>query len=78
MLPYPPSPYVQTLEMLEKKERFLQKKCSAEIEKAKDYTKAKNKNGKEEPTHPPFLRSATRLHHNLSLSNMQILPAYLS
>ncbi|KAF8706403.1 hypothetical protein HU200_030668 [Digitaria exilis] len=30
--------------MLEKKERFLQKKCSAEIEKAKDYTKLKNKN----------------------------------
>jgi len=37
----------QTLEMLEKKECFLQKKCSAEIEKAKDYTKSKNKNGKE-------------------------------
>ncbi|TVU50650.1 hypothetical protein EJB05_02029, partial [Eragrostis curvula] len=34
----------ETLEMLEKKERFLQKKSSAEIEKAKDYTKAKNKN----------------------------------
>jgi len=34
----------QTLEMLEKKECFLQKKCSAEIEKAKDYTKSKNKN----------------------------------
>jgi charged multivesicular body protein 4 len=32
--------------MLEKKERFLQKKSSAEVEKAKDYTKAKNKNGK--------------------------------
>ncbi|XP_062198042.1 vacuolar protein sorting-associated protein 32 homolog 2-like [Phragmites australis] len=34
----------ETLEMLEKKERFLQKKCSTEIEKAKVYTKAKNKN----------------------------------
>ncbi|TVU27227.1 hypothetical protein EJB05_29824, partial [Eragrostis curvula] len=34
----------ETLEMLEKKERFLQKKSSAEIEKAKDYIKAKNKN----------------------------------
>ncbi|KAK3136007.1 hypothetical protein QOZ80_5BG0426600 [Eleusine coracana subsp. coracana] len=34
----------ETLEMLEKKERFLQKKSSAEIEKVKDYTKAKNKN----------------------------------
>ncbi|XP_048529459.1 vacuolar protein sorting-associated protein 32 homolog 2-like [Triticum urartu] len=34
----------ETLEMLEKKERLLQKKSSAEIEKAKDYTKAKNKN----------------------------------
>jgi charged multivesicular body protein 4 len=34
----------ETLEMLEKKERFLQKKCSAEIGKAKDYTKSKNKN----------------------------------
>jgi hypothetical protein len=33
--------------MLEKKERFLQKKSSAEIEKAKDYTKAKDKNGKQ-------------------------------
>ena len=33
--------------MLEKKERFLQKKSTAEIEKAKDYTKSKNKNGKE-------------------------------
>jgi charged multivesicular body protein 4 len=33
--------------MLEKKERFLQKKCSAEIEKAKDYTKPKNKNDKQ-------------------------------
>ncbi|KAJ1273904.1 hypothetical protein BS78_05G020700 [Paspalum vaginatum] len=34
----------ENLEMLEKKERLLQKKCSAEIEKAKDYTKSKNKN----------------------------------
>ncbi|KAL6641996.1 hypothetical protein ACP70R_020177 [Stipagrostis hirtigluma subsp. patula] len=34
----------ETLEMLEKKERFLQNKCSAEVERAKDYTKAKNKN----------------------------------
>lgn len=33
----------ETLEMLEKKESVLQKKMSAEIEKAKDYTKAKNK-----------------------------------
>jgi pyoverdine/dityrosine biosynthesis protein Dit1 len=33
--------------MLEKKERFLQKKSSAEIEKAKDYTKVKNKNGEQ-------------------------------
>jgi hypothetical protein len=32
--------------MLEKKECFLQKKASAEVEKAKDYTKAKNKSGK--------------------------------
>uniref|UniRef100_A0A0D9XNK0 Charged multivesicular body protein 4b n=1 Tax=Leersia perrieri TaxID=77586 RepID=A0A0D9XNK0_9ORYZ len=32
-----------TLEMLEKKECFLQKKASAEVEKAKDYTKSKNK-----------------------------------
>jgi len=29
--------------MLEKKERLLQKKISAEVEKAKDYTKIKNK-----------------------------------
>ncbi|KAG1365590.1 hypothetical protein COCNU_12G005900 [Cocos nucifera] len=35
--------YFQTLEMLEKKEHVLQKKISREVEKAKDYTKAKNK-----------------------------------
>ncbi|CAA2953811.1 vacuolar sorting-associated 32 homolog 2-like [Olea europaea subsp. europaea] len=34
---------VQTLEMLEKKETVLQKKAYAEVEKAKDFTKAKNK-----------------------------------
>jgi len=33
----------ETLEMLEKKEKVLQKKAAAEIEKAKDFTKAKNK-----------------------------------
>ncbi|XP_051152575.1 vacuolar protein sorting-associated protein 32 homolog 2-like [Andrographis paniculata] len=33
----------ETLEMLEKKENVLQKKASAEVEKAKTYTKAKNK-----------------------------------
>lgn len=33
----------ETLEMLEKKENLLQKKASAEVEKAKAYTKAKNK-----------------------------------
>ncbi|KAJ9565468.1 hypothetical protein OSB04_001434 [Centaurea solstitialis] len=33
----------QTLEMLEKKEKVLLKKASAEVEKAKDYTRAKNK-----------------------------------
>ncbi|XP_057768356.1 vacuolar protein sorting-associated protein 32 homolog 2-like [Salvia miltiorrhiza] len=33
----------ETLEMLEKKESLLQKKASAEVEKAKAYTKAKNK-----------------------------------
>lgn len=32
-----------TLEMLEKKESVLQKKASAEVEKARNYTKAKNK-----------------------------------
>lgn len=31
--------------MLEKKESLLQKKASAEVEKAKAYTKAKNKRG---------------------------------
>lgn len=36
---------LQTLEMLEKKERVLLKKASAEVEKAKDYTRAKNKKG---------------------------------
>ncbi|KAK6147775.1 hypothetical protein DH2020_018687 [Rehmannia glutinosa] len=33
----------ETLEMLEKKEGVLQKKAFAEVEKAKEYTKAKNK-----------------------------------
>ncbi|KAG8376091.1 hypothetical protein BUALT_Bualt09G0027400 [Buddleja alternifolia] len=33
----------ETLEMLEKKEGVLQKKAYAEVEKAKDYTRAKNK-----------------------------------
>ncbi|CAA3012008.1 vacuolar sorting-associated 32 homolog 2-like [Olea europaea subsp. europaea] len=33
----------ENLEMLEKKEKVLQKKASAEVEKAKDFTKAKNK-----------------------------------
>ncbi|KAL0914883.1 hypothetical protein M5K25_015270 [Dendrobium thyrsiflorum] len=33
----------ETLEMLEKKEHVLQKKITAEFEKAKDYTKLKNK-----------------------------------
>ncbi|KAI3800651.1 hypothetical protein L1987_28745 [Smallanthus sonchifolius] len=33
----------ETLEMLEKKEKVLLKKAAAEVEKAKDYTKAKNK-----------------------------------
>jgi charged multivesicular body protein 4 len=34
---------LQTLEMLEKKEKLLQKKIALEIEKARDYTRAKNK-----------------------------------
>ncbi|XP_054787339.1 vacuolar protein sorting-associated protein 32 homolog 2-like [Prosopis cineraria] len=33
----------ETLEMLEKKENLLAKKVAAEVEKAKDYTRAKNK-----------------------------------
>ncbi|XP_031110235.1 vacuolar protein sorting-associated protein 32 homolog 2-like [Ipomoea triloba] len=33
----------ETLEMLEKKEKVLQKKASTEVERAKDFTKAKNK-----------------------------------
>lgn len=35
----------QTLEMLEKKENVLSKKASLEVEKAKEFTKAKNKRG---------------------------------
>ncbi|CAK9257222.1 unnamed protein product [Sphagnum jensenii] len=34
---------VQTLEMLEKKEKVLQRKIATEIEKARDFTRAKNK-----------------------------------
>nr|ABK25790.1 unknown [Picea sitchensis] len=33
----------ETLEMLEKKEKVLQKKIQAEVEKARDFTRAKNK-----------------------------------
>ncbi|GFS43270.1 SNF7 family protein [Actinidia rufa] len=33
----------ETLEMLEKKDKVLQKKAAAEVEKAKEFTKAKNK-----------------------------------
>jgi peptide methionine sulfoxide reductase MsrA len=36
---------LQTLEMLEKKEKVLQRKIATEIEKARDFTKAKNKRG---------------------------------
>ena len=36
---------MQTLADLEKKEKLLLKKASAEVEKAKQYTKAKNKRG---------------------------------
>jgi charged multivesicular body protein 4 len=35
----------QTLEMLEKKENLLVKKANLEVEKAKTFTKAKNKRG---------------------------------
>uniref|UniRef100_A0A2P2LU25 Uncharacterized protein n=1 Tax=Rhizophora mucronata TaxID=61149 RepID=A0A2P2LU25_RHIMU len=33
----------ETLEMLEKKERVLQKKAAAEVEKARDFSRGKNK-----------------------------------
>lgn len=36
---------MQTLEMLEKKEKVLLKKASSEVEKAKEFTRAKNKRG---------------------------------
>jgi charged multivesicular body protein 4 len=36
---------VQTLEMLEKKEKLLGKKAAAEVEKAKQFTQSKNRNG---------------------------------
>ena len=36
---------LQTLEMLEKKEQVLLKKAAAEVEKAKEFTRAKNKRG---------------------------------
>lgn len=36
---------MQTLEMLEKKEKVLLKKAATEVEKAKEFTKAKNKRG---------------------------------
>ena len=38
---------VQTLEMLEKKEKVLQKKAAAEVERAKEFTRAKNKRCKD-------------------------------
>jgi hypothetical protein len=36
---------LQTLEMLQKKENLLVKKANLEVEKAKNFTKAKNKRG---------------------------------
>jgi len=36
---------MQTLEHLEKREKLLLKKATAEVEKAKEYTRAKNKRG---------------------------------
>lgn len=36
---------IQTLEMLEKKERVLLKKMATEVEKAKEFAKVKNKRG---------------------------------
>ena len=41
-----PFEIIQTLEMLEKKENVLLKKAAAEVEKAKEYTKRKNKKGR--------------------------------
>lgn len=35
----------QVRELLEKKERLIQRKIDAEVEKAKEYSKAKNKRG---------------------------------
>lgn len=60
--------------MLEKKERFLQKKSSAEIEKAKDYTKAKNKNGKPSGESFIFLSGLTQ---NLSTQDQNLSTASL-
>jgi hypothetical protein len=37
--------YIQTLDMLEKKEKVLEKKANAELERAKEFSKAKNKRG---------------------------------
>lgn len=36
---------MQTLDMLEKKEKVLDKKAAAELERAKEFSKAKNKRG---------------------------------
>lgn len=36
---------MQTLEMLEKKDKILIKKAADEVEKAKEFTRAKNKRG---------------------------------
>jgi hypothetical protein len=48
--------------MLEKKECFLQKKSPAGVEKAKDYTKAKNKNGKCSVENTAFVCKVHLLH----------------
>ena len=37
--------YFQTLDMLEKKEKVLEKKAAAKLERAKEFSKAKNKRG---------------------------------
>lgn len=36
---------MQTLDMLEKKEKVLEKKAAAELERAKEFSRAKNKRG---------------------------------
>lgn len=58
---------MQTLEMLEKKELVLLKKAAVELEKAKEFTRAKNKRGIDSSL------SLTGIYHLIYITNVVCL-----